>query len=58
MEAALPVDFYNHKFDRMDPELAKALRASVTSDVPSWGVESVEKPEEYSPVSVIGPLKF
>lgn len=53
MEAALPTDFYNHKLDRMDPDLAKALRDSVTSDVPSWGVDSAEEPEVYSPVSLI-----
>lgn len=53
MKAALPLDFYNHNFDRMDPELFKALRDSITSDVASWGVESAEVPEMYSPVSTI-----
>lgn len=58
VEAALPVDFYNHKFDRMDPELARALRDSVTSDAPSWGVESAEEPEVYSPVSAVSSSEF
>lgn len=51
MKPMLPTDFYNNKYDRMDPELVKALRDSVTGSVPSWGVKSANEPEVYSPVS-------
>lgn len=57
MEAALPADFYNRKFDRMDADLVKALRDSVSSDVPSWGIDSAADPEEYSPVGTNRPFK-
>lgn len=53
MEAVLPHDFWNHKMDRMDPELTKALRAGVASTAPSFGLDSDEEaPEEYSRVSL------
>lgn len=53
MEPALPIDFYTHKMDRMDPELVKALREGLTSTVPSFGAGSDDHPHEnYSRVSV------
>lgn len=52
MEPALPTDFYTHKMDRMDPELAKALRDGLASSVPSFGVVSDDDLQEnYSRVS-------
>lgn len=51
MEPALPIDFYNHKMDRMDPELAKALREGLASTVPSFGVGLDDLQEDYSRVS-------
>lgn len=52
MYAALPIDYWNHKLDRMDPELAKALREGVASTQPSFGTDSGGKPlEHYSRVS-------
>lgn len=52
MDPELPSDFYNHKLDRMDPELAKALREGVNSTVPSFGIGSERDEEEnYNGVS-------
>lgn len=54
MKAALPSDFWTRKMDRMDPELAKALREGVTSTVPSFGLGPDEQvPEVFSRVSFL-----
>lgn len=37
MAAKLPENFYNRNFDRMDPQLAKALREGVMSTADSFG---------------------
>lgn len=52
MEPALPPDFYNHKMDRMDPELARAIREAVTSTAPSFGAGSENEPFACTRVSL------
>lgn len=53
MKAALPTDFWNHKLDRMDPELAKALREGVATTPPgSFHTDFAGNPyEHYTQVS-------
>lgn len=46
MHAELPQDFYNHKLDRMDPELAMALREGVMSTAASFGLDPAEDLED------------
>lgn len=53
MHAGLPHRFYAHKLDRMDPELAKALREGEMGTAASFGLDSadeLEDPEDFSKV--------
>lgn len=52
MDPSLPHDFYNHIFDRMDPELMRLVRMNNTSTEPSWGVKTASEPERYEPAEV------
>ena len=52
MDPPLPHDFYNHLFDRMDPELMRLVRQNNTSSEPSWGVKTASEPEQYDPAEV------
>ncbi|POS76822.1 hypothetical protein DHEL01_v204793 [Diaporthe helianthi] len=52
MDPSLPHDFYNHMFDRMDPELMRLVRMNNTSTEPSWGVKTASEPERYEPAEV------
>jgi hypothetical protein len=47
MDPALPHDYYNHIFDRMDPELMRLVRMNNTSTEQSWGVKTASEDEHY-----------
>lgn len=54
MLAKLPLDYYNRKLDRMDPELARALREGQMSTAASFGLGSADEldhPPDFSNVS-------
>ncbi|KAK7748020.1 hypothetical protein SLS53_001272 [Cytospora paraplurivora] len=48
MDPALPYNFFNHLFDRMDPALMREVRRNNTSPQPSWGVSTPTQPEHYT----------
>ncbi|KAI3394795.1 hypothetical protein diail_2197 [Diaporthe ilicicola] len=52
MSPRLPYGYYNHVFDRMDPELMRKVRIKYTSTEPSWGVKTASEPEYYTPSEV------
>lgn len=52
MSPRLPHNYYNHVFDRMDPELMRMVRMKNASTEPSWGVKSASEPEYYTPAEI------
>ncbi|KAJ0124960.1 hypothetical protein J7T55_006303 [Diaporthe amygdali] len=52
LDPPLPYTYYNHMFDRMDPELMRKVRMNNASPEPSWGVKSASEPEHYTPSEV------